>query len=194
MDNWKDKLESVDRLLHDVIEDWYERVREHYVTEADLNELGVEAELKVFHEEGNHRIKFARQQDLDVTYGIGIEPLKDTFHLVSSVNNKSEGFDYDLFVERLQEYYWRSRHEKPWTKPDVDGFAYEDLLSFEPVMGRSVLLEKREDRADIVRLNFLMNPNRLELLLSRQDLLRDLVENYTLYPLRRIYAESYRES
>lgn len=192
MKDWQEQLESVDGVLRQVIEDWFQRVRHSYVTVEDGNDLGVEAEIKVFHEFGNHRIKFAREEDLDVTYGVGVESSSETLNLISSVNNKSEGFDYDLFVDRLKDYYWRSRYEKPWTEENIDHFAYQDLLDFEPIMGRSVTLEKREDRADIVRLFFRIRPTRIELLLSRQDLLRDLVENYTLYPLRRIYAESYR--
>jgi len=38
-----------------------------------------------------------------------------------------------------------------------------------------------------------VNPKHEDLLLSRQDVLRDLIENYCLAPLKRIYAESYRE-
>ena len=36
------------------------------------------------------------------------------FMVESSVNNKSDGFDYEAFVNSLKSHYWRSRSEKPW--------------------------------------------------------------------------------
>ena len=60
-------------------------------------------------------------------------------------------------------------------------------------MGQSVTLDIRKDKADIIRLSFGVNPQHEDLLLGRKDVLRDLIEEYCLAPLRRIYAESYRE-
>lgn len=187
-------LQQVDAVLRQIIDDWYDRVKSHYVTCEDHQELGVEPEIKAFHNFGNHRIKFARQDEVDVTYGVGVEVREAGMLIVSSVNNKSAGFDYEMFVERLKKYYWRSRTEKPWTEPPIDHFSYGDLLEFEPRMAHSVALEIRKDKADILRLFFRLNLNHQQLLLSRQELLRDLVENYCLFPLQRIYAESYHET
>ena len=64
---------------------------------------------------------------------------------------------------------------------------------FEPVMGQSLTLDKRKDKADILRLSFQINPSHEGLLLQHKDVLRDLIEGYCLASLRRIYAESYRE-
>jgi hypothetical protein len=111
----------------------------------------------------------------------------------ASVNNKSQGFDFDCFVEHLKSHYWQSRHEKPWTQPNIDHFAYGDLLRFEPRMGHSVSLDIRKDKADIIRLDFEVNAEQQVLLLSNLDLLRDLIESYCLNPLKRIYAESYHQ-
>lgn len=188
-----EKARQVDQVLYEIVEEWYERVKEHYVTEDDGRELGVEPEIKVFHDFANHRIKFARKKELDVTYGLGLKNDRGALSVESSVNNKSEGFDYDLFIERLNSYYWRTRHEKPWTYPGFDHFAYEDLVSFEPRMGQSISLDIRKDKADILRLSFQINPRHEAFLLERKDLLRDLIENYCLSPLKRIYAEAYRE-
>jgi hypothetical protein len=148
---------------------------------------------EVFREFGNHRLKFSRKGDLDVTYGLGAEQRNNHLVVVSSVNNKSEGFDYDGFVEKLKTFYWGSRTEKPWTQPEIDHFAYGDLVRFEPRMGRSISLDMRKDKADILRLAFQLVPEHESLLLKRSELLRDLIENYCLNPLKRIYAESYRQ-
>ena len=189
----EEKLQQFERITHQIIDDWYERVKQNYVTYEDSQDLGIEPELKTFHESGNHRIKFSREKELDVTYGLGVMPASEQFLVESSVNNKSEGFDYEAFVLRLKSHFWRSRNEKPWTDPDFDHFTYQDLLSFIPLMGQSVTLDMRKDKADIIRLSFGVSPHHEDLLLSRKDVLRDLIEEYCLAPLRRIYAESYRE-
>lgn len=187
-----ERLNTIDEIISSIVKEWYERIKKHYVTTEESRELGVEPEVKCFHEFAHHRIKFARQDELDVTYGLAVTESDGRITIVSSVNNKSERFDYDLFAERLKSHYWRSHHEKPWTEPEIDHFAYSDLLEFEPTMGKSVSLEIRKDKADIVKLSFAIYPQHEELLMERNDLLRDLIENYCLYPLQRIYAESYR--
>ena len=189
----EEQHQEFERITHQIIDDWYERVKQNYVTDEDSRDLGIEPELKCFHESGNHRIKFSREQELDVTYGLGVKRDNERFLVESSVNNKSGGFDYEAFVNRLKSHYWRSRNEKPWTEPDFDHFTYQDLLSFKPLMGQSVSLDMRKDKADIIRLSFTVSPLHEDLLLSRKDILRDLIEEYCLAPLRRIYAESYRE-
>jgi hypothetical protein len=187
------RLERVNGVIGTIISDWYGRVRQFYVTEEDGQQLGVEAEIKHFSEFGSHRLKFSRQDELNVTYGIAAEQRNGILVVIASVNNKSKGFDYDGFVERLKNHYWRSRCEKPWTEPEIDHFAYGDLLRFEPRMGHSVSLDIRKDKADIVRLAFEIDPRHEAFLLEREELLLDLIENYCLNPLKRIYAESYRQ-
>ena len=187
------RFEQLDQILHQIIDDWYERVKGNYVTEQDSRELGVEPEVKLFHNLKNHRIKFSREEELDVTYGLGLLEENGRPVIESSVNNKSAGFDYDLFTNRLKSHYWRSRIEKPWTDPAFDRFTHQDLLLFEPVMGESVTLDIRKDKADIMRLFFEINLEHEDLLLQNPEVLRDLIEDYCLAPLRLIYAESYRE-
>lgn len=193
MGNSQGKLETLNTVLEGIVADWYERVRDQYVTDEDSRELGVEPEVKQFFEFGSYRIKFSRKHDLDVTYGLAAEQKDGGLIVVASVNNKSQGFDYDGFVDRLKSHYWRSRNEKPWTRPEIDHFAYGDLLHFEPRMGHSISLDIRKDKADIVRLAFRIDNEHEDLLLHNGELLRDLIENYCLNPLKRIYAESYRE-
>lgn len=193
MQSREEKLKRLDDILHQIIVEWYERVKTNFVTEEDSRQLGLEPEIKLFHGTVNHRIKFSRVRELDVTYGLAATEEIGHLHIESSVNNKSSHFDYDSFVDRLESHYWRSRHEKPWTQEGFDRFAYGDLLRFDPRMGHSVSLDIRPDRADIIRLSFRVNSRYEDLLMQNSDVLRDLVENYCLAPLKRIYAESYRE-
>ena len=189
----EEALQQLDKIAQEIIDDLYERAKENYVTQEDSLQLGVEPEVKRFHRKGNHRLKFARRKELDVTYGLGAYSKDGIILIEASVNNKSAGFDYDLFVEKLKAYYWGSRHEKPWTDPEFDHFSYADLVHFDPRMSHSVSLDIRKDKADIIRLGFALNPSHKERLMQRRGLLFDLIENYCLAPLKRIYAESYRE-
>ncbi len=193
MSNARNSGDQLDLIAREIVSEWYQRAKRNYVTEEESQALGVGPEIKCFHRRGNHRIKFARARELDVTYALGAHSREGRLFIESSVNNKSDGFDYELFVDRLKNYYWQSRNEKPWTDPDFDHFTYGDLLLFEPRMGKSVILDARQDRADIIRLFFEINPRHEELLRSRPDIFRDLIEEYCIAPLKRIYAESYRE-
>ncbi len=193
MGNRERTLALLDEVLKETVHSWFERVTGNYVTLEESRQLGVEPEIKHFEESGVYRIKFARAGELDVTYGLSADEQGSVLCVESSVNNKSDGFDYDAFVERLRTYYWRSRNEKPWTRAPFDRFTYEDLMPFEPVLGESVQLDSRKDRADVIRLRFPLNPRHEELLVKNRELLKDLVENYCLHPLKRLYAESYRE-
>ncbi len=194
MQDRREQLALLDRTLGSIISNWYERVKPNYVTEEESRQLGVEPEVKFFHEEGMHRIKFARTEELDVTYGLGVFEREGRVFVESSVNNKSAHFDFDGFVSRLKKHYWRSRNEKPWTHPEFDRFTYNDLLPFEPAVGETVELETREEKADVIRLYFPLNPRREKLLMEHPEILQDLIENYCLHPLKRIYAQTYRES
>ena len=86
-------IEESKKLLENVIRtillSWYERVKPHYVTAEDSRQLGVEPELKYFDEEGFYRLKFARSDELDVTYGLTVLEQGDQLIVASSVNNKS---------------------------------------------------------------------------------------------------------
>jgi hypothetical protein len=166
-------------------------VKSNYVTEEESRQLGVEPEVKFLNESNMHRIKFARTRELDVTYGLGAFEKDGTLYVESSVNNKSDRFDYDSFAEKLKTYYWRSRNEKPWTHKGFDRFTYNDLMPFEPLLGETVILEARKEKADIIRLHFPVHSKHQALLMSRLEVLQDLIENYCLHPLKRIYAESY---
>ena len=188
----EEKITHIHDTMRRIIDDWYERAKENYVTEEDSRDLGVEPEVKRFHDSRGHRVKFSREEELDVTYGLAVRERHQRLIVESSVNNKSEGFDYEAFVNKLKAHYWRSRNEKPWTEREFDHFTYQDMLAFEPVMGESVTLDKRKEKADIIGLLFQLNPDHEDQLIERRDVLRDLIENYCLAPLKWIYAETYR--
>ena len=121
------QLRLLDRIARGIVDEWYERAKRSYVTEEDSREVGVEPEVKRFHRRGNHRIKFSRRRELEVTYGLGALRKNARLCVEASVNNKSAGFDYDQFTGRLRDYYWECRHEKPWTDPEFDHFSFSDL-------------------------------------------------------------------
>ncbi len=82
---------AIDEVLGQIIDDWYERVAGHYLTQDKLegqpHSSTAEPELKYFHDKAGHRIKFNRD-DLDFTYGL--RSYCDDAHCVIeiSVNNK----------------------------------------------------------------------------------------------------------
>lgn len=186
------KLERLDAVMARIIDSWHDRIRAEFVTEEDRHVLGLDPEVKLFHSEGNHLIKFSREKILQVTYGLRTVTRDDSFCIESSVNNKSARFDYDVFATRLKYHYWSNCYEKPWTDPQFSHFAYADLLNFDPRMGHSMSLDIRKDKADVVRLLFEVVSRHEDVLLAREDLLQDLIDNYCLAPLKRIYAETFR--
>ncbi len=188
------KKRLLDETIRTIMENWYERCKPYYVTVEESLQLGVEPELKYFNDGSNYRIKFGRADDLDVTYGLSVLEEQGHLFIASSVNTKTAGFDLDAFIDRLKTYYWRARNEKPWTRPAFDRYTYEDVMPFEPRLGGTVFLDVRKDKADIVRLHFSLNPDHEDQLLAEPEILGDLLENYCLSPLRRIFAEAYRKS
>jgi len=188
----EEKLSRLDSVMRRIITEWHDRVKADYVTEEDRELLGLEPEIKRFHSTGNHLIKFSREKTLQVTYGLRVITRGDLIAIESSVNNKSSKFDYDSFASRLKLHYWRNCYEKPWTDKAFGRYAYADLLHFDPRMGHSVSLDIRADKADVIRLLFQINPRHEDELISRTELLQDLIENYCLAPLKRIYAETFR--
>lgn len=193
MSEQTEPLERIDEILGRIIQEWFDRVKSNYVTEEESEQLKVEPEIKIFHGD-SHRIKFARSEELDITYGLGVVSRDGQILVESSVNNKSDGFDYEAFMRRLKNYYWRTRFEKSWTQPQFDRFTYFDLMPFEPRMGDSVILEARKDKADIIRLYFPISKRYQGLLLEHEEILKDLIEDYCLSPLKRIFAESYHSN
>ena len=187
-------LKQIDETLCTIIDQWYLSVSDYYVTaekKAENPELQVPEELKRFHDETGHRIKFSKG-DLDFTYGISVDAGPDSCVLEVSVNNKVPNFNYGELVRRLSAYY-----EEAKTKP-IEGFKKLkkihncEVFSLPEDLQSNVTVEQREGKADIVRLSFGLQELHLEALVADPANFMETVHQYCVAPLRRIYAEVYR--
>jgi len=184
----------IDKALETIIDQWYQSVSEYYITaekKAENPDIFVPEELKRFHDETGHRIKF-NKGDLDFTYGlILIDDADEGCVLGVSVNNKVPDYKYPELGRRLDVYY-RAHSEKP-----VEGFTKLkkirncDVFHLKEDLG-TIKVEKREGKADIVRLTFRISGKYMEDLIAEPVVFRELIQQYCVAPLRRIYAEVYR--
>lgn len=185
---------TIDGTLRGIIDDWYENVSAFYITPERLAadpHLGKEEELKRFHDEHGHRIKF-HKDDLDFTYGLRSYWQDEDFLLEVSVNNKVENFSYTEFRSRLLALYEKRGGEKVATPYDLRDRTYREIFHFKPQ--EAFVVEKREDKADIMRLSFLVQSESLEKLASHPVASKELIENYCVSPFRSVYAAVYRRS
>jgi hypothetical protein len=186
--------ELIDKSLEAIIDQWYLSVSDYYITsekKAENPEIEVPEELKRFHDETGHRIKF-NKGDLDFTYGLCLMSQAEDCTLEVSVNNKVPNFNYSELVRRLAAYY-QSNKDKP-----IEGFKKLkkvrncDVFHLPEDLQGSIKLETREGKADIVRLSFGVEDEYLEELVSDPPNFMELIHQYCVAPLRRIYAEVYR--
>ena len=185
-------VKTIDNALAAIIDQWYLSVSDYYVTpekKAENPNIQTPEELKRFHDDTGHRIKF-NKGDLDFTYGLSV-PF-DGCEIEVSVNNKVPDFNYGELVRRLTAYYDSARnnpiegYKKLKKVRNCDVFALpEDLQS-------SVTVEQREGKADIVRVAFDIQDQYLEELVSDPPVFMEMIHQYCVAPLRRIYAEVYR--
>lgn len=188
--------QTIDGTLRGIIDDWYENVSGFYVTPERLAadpRLGREEELKRFHDEHGHRIKF-RKDDLDFTYGLRSHWQDEDFVIEVSVNNKVENFSYTEFRNRLLALYEKRGGEKVSTPYDLRDRTYREIFQFKPNLREAFVVEKREDKADIMRLSFLVLNESLEKLAAHPVAGKELIENYCVSPFRSVYAAVYRRS
>lgn len=186
--------ELVDKALESIIDQWYLSVSDYYITTEKKIEnpdiFGPE-ELKRFHDESGHRIKF-NKADLDFTYGLSFSLNDDGCALGVSVNNKVPNFNYAELGRRLAIYY-QDHREKP-----VEGFKKLkninncDVFHLKEDLGGTIKIETREGKADIVRLTFIIAEKYIEDLIAAPESFMELIHQYCVAPLRRIYAEVYR--
>ncbi len=184
----------IDKALEAIIDQWYLSVSDYYITsekKAENPDIQSPEELKRFHDETGHRIKF-NKGDLDFTYGLSLLADSDSCTLEVSVNNKVPNFNYSELVRRLASYYQINR-DKP-----VEGFKKlkkvrnADIFDLPADLQESIKVETREGKADIVRLAFGVQDEYLDELVSDPPNFMELIHHYCVAPLRRIYAEVYR--
>ena len=184
----------IDKALETIINQWYQSVSEYYITTEKKAEnpdiFGLE-ELKRFHDESGHRIKF-NKTDLDFTYGLTlIDDAPTGCVLDVSVNNKVPNFNYTELGRRLANYYQSNCGKQ------VEGFIKLkkirncDIFYLNEDLG-TIKVEAREGKADIVRLTFRISSEYLEELVAEPVSFRELIQSYCVAPLRRTYAEVYR--
>jgi hypothetical protein len=186
--------ELIDETLAAIIDQWYLSVSDYYITtekKADNPDIFGPEELKRFHDENGHRIKF-NKGDLDFTYGLSSLSGDEDCALDVSVNNKVPNFNYQELGRRLSAYYQTSR-EKP-----VEGFKKLkkvrncDVFHLKEDLQSTIKVETREGKADIVRLTFAFEDKYLEELVADPPNFMELIHQYCVAPLRRLYAEVYR--
>lgn len=187
--------ELIDGSLEAIIDQWYLSVSDYYITlekKAENPDIQVPEELKRFHDETGHRIKF-NKGDLDFTYGLNLMTESDAWILEVSVNNKVPNFNYGELAQKLAAYY-QSAKEK-----SIDGFKKLkmvrncDVFDLQEDIQDFIKVEEREGKADIVRLSFGVQENYLEELIADPPNFMELIHQYCVAPLRRIYAEVFRK-
>ena len=188
--------ELIDGSLEAIIDQWYLSVSDYYITsekKAENPDIQVPEELKRFHDETGHRIKF-NKGDLDFTYGLNLMVEDDACILEVSVNNKVPNFKYGDLAQKLAAYY-QSAREKP-----IDGFKKLktvrncDVFDLQEDIQDCIKVEEREGKADIVRLSFGVRERHLEDLIADPPNFMELIHQYCVAPLRRIYAEVFRKN
>ncbi len=189
-------VKLIDEALAAIVDQWYLSVSDYYVTaekKAENPDIPVPEELKRFHDTLAHRIKFFKG-DLDFTYGLALELDGDQCMLEASINNKVPKFNYPELVRRLTVHY-ESLKNKP-----IEGFkklkkvANSEVFSLPDDLQNSLVVEQREGRADIVRLSFAIEDQFLDELTSDPPAFMEIIHQYCVAPLRRLYAEVYRAS
>jgi len=187
-------LRLIDETLEAIIDQWYLSVSDYYITSEKKVEnpsLSGEEELKRFHDELGHRIKF-NKAELDFTYGLALQPSPEGCVLEASVNNKVPNFNYGELVRRLEGFYQRERTRPLDRYKKLKKAAYGDVFVLPADLQSSLSVEQREGKADIVRLAFGLQEAFLEELVADPPVFMDVIHQYCVAPLRRIYAEVFR--
>jgi hypothetical protein len=187
-------VKLIDEALAAIVDQWYLSVSDYYVTaekKSENPEIIVPDELKRFHDTLAHRIKFYKG-DLDFTYGLGLEVDGDQCLLEASVNNKVPKYNFPELLRRLTAYYETAKH-----KP-IEGFkklkkvANCEVFSLPDDLQNSLVVEQREGKADIVRLSFVIEDEYLDELTADPPAFMEIIHQYCVAPLRRLYAEVFR--
>lgn len=189
-----DTLEEIDKILGAIIDEWYERVAGYYVTAESVQENAPsdqEEQLKRFHDDKGHRIKFSKDE-LDFTYGLRSFEGNGDLTIEVSVNNKVENFDLDEFRTRLRACYAKIGLEAVPTPMSLTKCSFAEIFSLDSDFSEALKLEQREGKADIMRLSFHLSPSHLDSLTKDPRSAKQLVEKYCVTPFRSTYATVYR--
>ena len=186
--------QTVDTVLGEIIDDWFEKVSTYYVTAGKLatsDNPEQEEELKRFHDGNGHRIKFSKDE-LDFTYGLRSFQADGELVIEVSVNNKVRNFDIAEFRKRLAAHYRKIGKELVPTPFELRNRSYSEIFLLESDFSEALKLEIREGKADIMRLAFRLEPESIKKLMEHPVSTKQLVENYCVTPFRSIYASVYR--
>ena len=184
----------IDEALGAIIDQWYLTVSDYYITaekKADNPDIVVPEELKRFHDESGHRIKF-NKGDLDFTYGLSLELDTDGCGLEVSVNNKVPHFNYAELVRRLAVYYEAARNKPIEGYKKLKKVRNCEVFALQDDLEKSFSVEQRDGKADIVRLSFGIQDSYFDELIADPPNFMEVIHKYCVAPLRRIYAEVYR--
>ena len=184
----------IDNALASIIDQWYLSVSDYYITSERRVEdpsITIPEELKRFHDESGHRIKF-NKGGLDFTYGLSVELDGGECLLEVSVNNKVSEFDYDELVHRLALHYDGVREDRAGEGTKLDGVRNCDIFDLNSTQDNSITVEERQGKADIVRVAFRVRGEHVDGIVADAPALVDAIQQYCVAPLRRIYAEIYR--
>jgi hypothetical protein len=184
----------IDEALEAIIDQWYLSVSDYYVTVEKKTEnpaIQSPEELKRFHDELGHRIKFDKGA-LDFTFGLSVEAGPDGCRLQTSVNTKVPNFDYGELVRRLSVYYETARIKPIEGLKKARKIRNCDLFVLPDDLQKCIALEQRPGKADIIRLSFGIDDASLEEVIGEPADFMEAIHQYCVAPLRRIYAEVYR--
>ncbi len=188
--------QTVEEILSTIIDEWYDRVSGYYITGEDAEqnpELTESIQLKRFHDSKGHRIKF-NKDDLDFTYGLRSAWESDSVTIEISVNNKVEKFDYSNFREQLFAHYGKAGGKNVGKPAAMKSLSFEQVFQLETEIAQAFVVEKRKEKADIMRLSFRIDEGVLTELTTDPDSTKQLIESYCVSPFRSIYAKVYRSS
>lgn len=183
---------TIEEILNQIIDEWYERIAPHYVTQINSSGRPKQQEqLKRFHDERGHRIKF-NKEGLDFTYGLRSQWETASCIIEVSVNNKVNDFNYDEFHRRLLSHYDKLRVQVVSTPHKLKGYDYQQIFQLEPNRKTAFDVEKHKNKADIMKLSFRVDSEFINILASNPIDGKKLIEGYCVSPFRSVYATVYR--
>lgn len=183
---------TIEEILGQIIDEWYNTVAPHYITQVKPGDgSSQQEELKRFHDEKGHRIKF-NKEELDFTYGLRSQWEIGHYVIEISVNNKVQNFDYEDFQRRLFSHYDKMQGKKVPTPFELRDNTYQQIFLLDPNREEAFDVERYDEKADIMRLSFRVSDRFIQSLASHPVASKKLIEDYCVSPFRSVYAAVYR--